>query len=156
MQFQVDIINACCDGDLNNELPSDKEIHRWVDAALNTRVSEGELCVRIVDEAEITSLNTTYRNKAAPTNVLSFAAQLPKEVPLSLLGDVVICAPVVAREAIEQGKSKQAHWAHMLVHGALHLLGYDHQNDQDADLMETLESKILRQLDFPDPYLLKH
>lgn len=121
------------------------------------------LTIRIVGAAESRRLNRTWRDKDKPTNVLSFpavplspgASGLPPRFPaknVSELGDLAICAPVVAREAREQGKSPQAHWAHMVVHGVLHLLGYDHENDRDAEVMEARETKILAQFGYPDPY----
>jgi probable rRNA maturation factor len=97
-------------------------------------------------------LNQHYRGKPGPTNVLSFPADLPESLQLPLLGDIVICAPVVAREAVEQGKPAAAHWAHMAVHGALHLLGYDHICETEATEMEDLETAILATLGFPCPY----
>ena len=116
-----------------------------------------ELSIRIVTSDEITELNHSYRHKNNPTNVLSFPFELPPGMPVdelpNILGDIAICAEVVAREADQQHKSITAHWAHMVVHGTLHLLGYDHQNDTDAAQMEALEIHILQQLDFPNPYL---
>jgi probable rRNA maturation factor len=111
-----------------------------------------ELVVRIVDEAESAALNDRYRGKPEPTNVLSFPCESPPGLALPHLGDLVICAPVVEREAREQGKPSEAHWAHMLVHGLLHLRGYDHQNEAEAETMEALESAILGQLGYPNPY----
>lgn len=127
------------------------------------RGKELALTIRVVGAAESRRLNRTWRNKDKPTNVLSFPAAPvapgatgePPRFPakdFSELGDLAICAPVVAREAREQGKSLQAHWAHMVVHGVLHLLGYDHENDRDAEVMETRETKILAQFGYPDPY----
>jgi len=108
--------------------------------------------VRLVDAPEMASLNKTYRGKDGPTNVLSFPADLPPDLDLPLLGDIVICAPVVAAEAREQHKSPDAHWAHMAVHGTLHLLGYDHLDENEAITMEALESAILADLHYPCPY----
>lgn len=133
-------------------LPDTDQLRHWAGAALNDRRQEVELSLRIVDEPESRQLNHQYRAKDCPTNVLSFPADLPPELDLPLLGDLVICAPVVAREAEEQGKSLLAHWAHMVVHGTLHLLGYDHIEDKDAAVMEQLETDILQQLGFPPPY----
>ncbi|AOS95551.1 Endoribonuclease YbeY [Microbulbifer aggregans] len=133
-------------------LPSDEQIHHWVQAALGAHREEAELSVRIVDEDESQQLNRDYRGKDKPTNVLSFPADLPADVELPLLGDLVICAPVVTREAREQHKATSAHWAHMVVHGTLHLLGYDHIEDADAELMEGLEVKVLAGLGIADPY----
>lgn len=135
-------------------VPDEGDIRRWINAALSNHpaAQNTEITVRLVDESEMSTLNATYRGKAGPTNVLSFPADLPEELRLPLLGDIVICAPVVRAEAVEQGKGETAHWAHMAVHGALHLLGYDHLNDEDAAVMEALETRILGDLDYPCPY----
>ncbi len=134
-------------------LPSPEQLLHWVEMALEEANHGSELVVRIVDEAESAELNETYRGKTGPTNVLSFPFDMPPEVEeLHLLGDLVICAPVVQREAAEQGKPLQAHWAHMLVHGTLHLQGYDHQNDEQATEMERLEQQIMARLGYADPY----
>lgn len=134
------------------EIPDEETIHTWVAAALQGQGDHAELTVRITDIDEITRLNSEYRNKAGATNVLSFPADLPAELEIPLLGDIVICAPVVEKEAQEQQKTLEAHWAHMVVHGTLHLLGYDHIDDADALLMESKETEILSKLGFPDPY----
>ncbi|MBL8250727.1 MAG: rRNA maturation RNase YbeY [Candidatus Competibacter sp.] len=134
-------------------LPSEADLRRWAEAALagaNYRKA-AELTVRIVNEAESTALNESYRRKQGPTNVLSFPFEAPAEVESALLGDIVICAPVVLREAVQQGKALAAHWAHLVAHGVLHLLGYDHDEEQ-ADAMEALEIQILAGLGYPDPY----
>ncbi|RBC18683.1 rRNA maturation RNase YbeY, partial [Xanthomonas oryzae pv. oryzae] len=124
-------------------LPSAVSFRKWVAAALKGRIREADLAVRLVDEKEGCSLNHHYRGKDYATNVLSFPAELPEGLPkgikMPLLGDLVICAPVVAREAAEQGKSLAAHYAHLTVHGTLHLLGWDHDDDKEADAMEQLE-----------------
>jgi probable rRNA maturation factor len=135
-------------------VPSEGDIRHWILAALNGRSTQSdvEISVRLVDVDEMSQLNETYRGKKGPTNVLSFPADLPPELELPLLGDIVICAPVVAAEAVEQGKSANAHWAHMTVHGTLHLLGYDHVQEEDAVSMEALESIILSQMDYDCPY----
>lgn len=135
-------------------LPAAAEVQQWLDAAILPFQAEAEVTVRIVDNAESQQLNLTYRGKDKPTNVLSFPFQCPPGVELPLLGDLVISAPVVEAEAAEQGKSLTAHWAHMVVHGSLHLLGFDHINDDEAEEMETEEVTILQQLGFPNPYLL--
>lgn len=111
----------------------------------------GELTIRIVDESESAALNERFRHKAYPTNVLSFPYDA-EALDEPILGDLVICAPVVSREAAEQHKDARAHWAHLVVHGVLHLLGYDHENDADAEHMEARERAILATLGFPDPY----
>lgn len=133
-------------------LPSAGEIRLWVLAALAERRQDVDMTVRITDTEEITALNSTYRQQNKATNVLSFPMDIPEELGLSALGDVVICAEVVAREAQEQSKSNQAHWAHMVVHGTLHLLGYDHIEEDEAEEMEALECQLLQQLGFADPY----
>lgn len=133
-------------------LPDDKQITAWTRAAISGVRECAELNVRIVDEEESRELNCRYRGKDKPTNVLSFPADLPEELDLPLLGDLVICAPIVAREADQQRKALRAHWAHMVVHGTLHLLGYDHIEDADAEIMEGLETRLLAGLGYPDPY----
>jgi len=133
-------------------LPSDADFERWVGAALAGRRDSAELAIRIVDEGEGARLNNRYRHKDYPTNVLSFPAQLPAGVTSELLGDLVICAPVVEREAAEQGKRLEAHWAHLTIHGTLHLLGYDHEDTAQAADMESLETAILAGMGYPDPY----
>jgi probable rRNA maturation factor len=134
-------------------IPGDDAFERWVRAALADRSLDAELSLRVVDADEITRLNRDYRGGDYATNVLSFPADLPPELELPHLGDIVICAPVVAREAAEQGKAAEAHWAHMVVHGTLHLLGHDHVDDSEAEAMEALETAILAALDYPDPYI---
>ena len=135
-------------------LPSEEQLQRWASAALDgrTEFQQPELTIRLVAEAESQALNSEYRGKDYPTNVLSFPFEVPPEVPLELLGDLIICAQVVQREAVEQGKTAEAHWAHMVVHGCLHLLGYDHIKDDEADIMENLERRIMATLGFSDPY----
>ncbi|MCS3744895.1 putative rRNA maturation factor [Xanthomonas arboricola] len=137
-------------------LPSAVSFRKWVAAALKGRIREADLAVRVVDEKEGCSLNHHYRGKDYATNVLSFPAELPEGLPkgikMPLLGDLVICAPVVAREAAEQGKSLASHYAHLTVHGTLHLLGWDHEDDKEADAMEQLEREILADLGIDDPY----
>lgn len=113
---------------------------------------EVELTIRIVDKPEIQHLNQFYRHQNRPTNVLSFPFEALPQVPLPLLGDLVICQPVVKEEAVQQNKSIQAHWAHMVVHGTLHLLGYDHLDDEQAEIMESLEITVLQQLGYLNPY----
>jgi probable rRNA maturation factor len=136
--------------------PDEDDIRRWIEAVLaaEAETAEVELTVRIVDEAEIAELNARYRHKTGPTNILSFPFEAPPGVELNLLGDLVIAAPVVQREAQEQGKSETAHWAHMIVHGMLHLLGYDHSKPAEAEDMEAREINILHELGFSNPYLL--
>jgi probable rRNA maturation factor len=135
-------------------VPNSQQIHDWLQVTLAAHRENAELTVRIVGEDEITQLNHDYRGQSKPTNVLSFPFEVPDEVEdCHLLGDVVICADVVEKEARQQGKTHTAHWAHMIVHGACHLLGYDHIDDAEAIIMEKLEVKILAQLGFKNPYL---
>jgi probable rRNA maturation factor len=135
-------------------LPSPLSFRRWVDAALAgaKRRKAAELSIRIVGTREGRTLNREYRDKDYATNVLSFPVELPPGVSLPLIGDLAICAPVVAREAAEQHKVAHDHWAHMTVHGILHLLGYDHIDDGEAEAMEALEKRILAKLGITDPY----
>ena len=131
-------------------------VARWIRAALGTDVQGAEVTVRVVDAEEAQQLNRDYRGKDYATNVLSFPAELPEGLPkgvkLPLLGDLVLCAPVIAREAREQGKPLPAHYAHLTVHGTLHLLGWDHEDAREAEAMEQLEREILASMGLPDPY----
>lgn len=147
MNLDVDIQVACTES-----VPANADIRRWVYAALEHRREEAEVSVRLVSEAEMSQLNLRYRGRDTSTNVLSFPADLPSELGIPLLGDIVVCPAVVAREATQQGKSLQHHWTHMLVHGSLHLLGYDHIEPDDAELMESLETSLLQSLGCPCPY----
>jgi probable rRNA maturation factor len=135
-------------------VPAVGSFRRWVQAALAgaRHRKPAELSIRIVGAREGRALNRQYRGKDYATNVLSFPVELPPGISLPLLGDLVIAAPVVAREAREQGKLARNHYAHLTVHGTLHLLGYDHQNDADAECMEALETRILASLGITDPY----
>ncbi len=134
-------------------LPKDDDLLKWVTETLFfEKHGDTELTIRFVDEKESAGLNEQYRHKPGSTNVLSFPFETPVEVELNLLGDLVICTDVVKKQAIEQKKDELAHWAHMVVHGTLHLLGYDHLSDAEADVMEDKEIKILSQLGYTDPY----
>ncbi|EMI2317037.1 rRNA maturation RNase YbeY [Providencia rettgeri] len=134
-------------------LPSEALFERWLAAVLPKFQAQSEVTIRIVDEAESHHLNLTYRGKDKPTNVLSFPFEAPPEIELPLLGDLIICRQVVEQEAIEQQKSAEEHWAHMVIHGCLHLLGYDHIEDDEAEEMESLETETLAELGYDDPYL---
>lgn len=134
-------------------IPSEAQFQQWLDAAVTPFQDNAEVTIRIVDEAESQQLNFDYREKDKPTNVLSFPFQQPPGIEeLPLLGDLVICAQVVEREANEQNKPLAAHWAHMVVHGCLHLLGFDHITEDEAQEMEAEEIQILADLGFPNPY----
>jgi len=135
------------------DLPSEEQFRSWCSAALKQRTADSELTIRLVDEPEGRELNHTYRQRDYATNVLSFPAEVPDEMlDIPLLGDLVICVPVVAREAVEQSKSLESHWAHLVIHGCLHLLGYDHIEDDEALEMESLEQVLMAELGHPDPY----
>lgn len=134
------------------DLPAADEFTQWAQQALAGSVAEAELTIRIVDEDESAQLNRQYRHKQGATNVLSFPFATDVPLPVTLLGDLVICAAVVEREAQQQCKDRRAHWAHMVVHGCLHLLGYDHIEEQQAQQMEALEVEYLALLGFSNPY----
>lgn len=148
MSFECDV-----QYEIEGNLPSAEKFQQWVTAALANQLDEGEVCIRIVSSEESQTLNRTYRGKDKPTNVLSFPFEVPEGVPLHLLGDLIICADVVATEAQEQKKPLFDHWTHMVIHGCLHLIGFDHINDAEAEEMEDLERKILANLGINDPYL---
>ncbi|MCX8729537.1 rRNA maturation RNase YbeY [Gilliamella sp. B2969] len=135
-----------------DNLPSETQIMQWLDVILPQFMDQAEITIRIVDQAESQQLNNTYRHKDKPTNVLSFPFESPIEIDVPLLGDLIICKQVVEAEAQEQHKSLTSHWAHMIVHGCLHLLGYDHILDEEAEEMENIEIDIMRQLGFDNPY----
>jgi probable rRNA maturation factor len=135
-------------------LPIPARLRDWAGAALKAaRRRSGELSIVLVDDVEGRAMNLQYRGRDYATNVLSFPVELPDGLRSPLLGDLIVCAPVVAREAIEQHKKLADHYAHMVVHGTLHLLGYDHIDDADAERMEALETRILAKLGIADPYL---
>ncbi len=135
--------------------PEQTQLQHWLDTALYGIGRDTEIVVRIVDEAESAELNHDYRGKQGPTNILSFPFEAP-DIPgfeSELLGDLVVCAPVLAKEAIEQGKPLSNHWAHIIIHGVLHLLGYDHIDEAEAEAMESQEIAILAKLEIPNPYI---
>ena len=133
-------------------LPTNRQMQAWLSAALARLRPDATLTVRLVDEAEGRELNARWRGKRGPTNVLSFPVSGLADIAPGLLGDIVLCAPVLKAEAAAQAKTIAAHCAHLLVHGALHLLGYDHLEDDEANRMEALERELLAELQFPDPY----
>lgn len=149
MHFYVDLQLAC---ERSDNLPSEQDLTTWFTQAVKSFREQAEITIRIVDEAESQTLNRDFRDKDKPTNVLSFPFEMPPGVELDLLGDLIICRQVVEREAEAQNKNLQAHWAHMVVHGSLHLLGYDHIHDEEAEEMESLEISILNALGFENPY----
>lgn len=136
-------------------LPTEQDIQLWLNKTIPQFQENAELTVRIVDTEESHQLNHEYRGKDKPTNVLSFPFEAPPGIELDLLGDLIICRQVVEKEAEEQNKPLLAHWAHMVVHGSLHLLGYDHIEDDEAEEMESLETEIMQAMGFEDPYILE-
>ena len=136
-------------------LPTEQDIQLWLNKTIPQFQENAELTVRIVDTQESHQLNHEYRGKDKPTNVLSFPFEAPRGIELDLLGDLIICRQVVEKEAEEQNKPLLAHWAHMVVHGSLHLLGYDHIEDDEAEEMESLETEIMQTMGFEDPYILE-
>lgn len=150
MTIELDIQQAC---EAEN-LPDSKQLQLWVDTALNRYQKDFELTIRLVETQESQALNFQYREKDKPTNVLSFPFEVPEGIELNLLGDLVICADIVADEAKAQNKILNHHWAHMVIHGCLHLLGYDHMDELEANEMEALETKLLKELGISDPYLI--
>lgn len=159
MSIDVDV-QIAVDSESGFIIPDDEQIQQWawlaVSHAGKQEKEDLQMTVRIVEEEEITQLNSEYRLKKKATNVLSFPFVSPPGMPeaekVNLLGDLVICASVVQREADEQHKSAAAHWSHMIIHGTLHLLGYDHQDEQQAKEMEALEVALLTELGFGNPY----
>ncbi|WP_250654854.1 rRNA maturation RNase YbeY [Alkalimarinus coralli] len=141
----------------NPALPSPEQLSLWANSAHQAKKSEAEVTIRIVGIEESADLNQTYRGKDGPTNVLSFPFEAPPGIDIHLLGessigDLVVCAPVVEQEAEQQSKELIAHWAHMVVHGVLHLQGYDHIEEEEALIMEGLETEIIMELGYPAPY----
>lgn len=135
-----------------SEIPAEADFNKWALAVLKGRLGSAEVVIRVVDEEESQRLNRDFRDKDKATNVLSFPFEVPAQVESTHIGDLVICAPVVIREAAEQQKPAADHWAHMVVHGLLHLLGYDHQDEEEAEEMESLERVILGSMGITDPY----
>ena len=146
IEIEVQNVSSCA------SVPPADRFRAWAACAL-LRQTDATLTIRIVDREESRHLNESYRGKQGPTNVLSFPADLPAEVGIALLGDVIVCAPLVIEEAARQGKRETAHWAHLTIHGVLHLLGYDHQGELEAGEMEKLEISLLGSMGFPDPYI---
>ena len=166
MNVQLDVQYAVDQADL----PDEETIRAWIDMVLDMpglewrqdgkltvdtlRDSGVQLTVRLADREESAELNSHYRHRSGPTNVLSFPYDQQVPVEPVLLGDIVICAPLVVTEAQQQSKPVMAHWAHLVIHGVLHLLGYDHESVADADIMESMEARVLQQLGLPDPYAM--
>ena len=150
MTYHIDVQNAC-----KNPLPISKDhLKSWVIRALTTHRTSAELTLRVVEPSEMKELNHVYRQQNKTTNVLAFPANLPPDVKLDypFLGDVIICAAVLQQESVEQNTSLMNHWAHIVIHGVLHLLGYDHINEEDATIMQALEIQLLADFDIDNPY----
>ena len=150
MNFYIDIQHACSD-----KIPvTDRQLSDWVTKALSAYRECGELTLRLVNQEEIKRLNAQYRKKNSPTNVLAFPVHYPFEIALELplLGDIIVCPEVLAEESVRLTKALDAHWAHIVIHGALHLLGYDHITEDEAQVMQTIEITLLQQLGFANPY----
>ncbi|MBS4050976.1 MAG: rRNA maturation RNase YbeY [Methylomonas sp.] len=136
----------------SSDYPSERQFQRWVDTVLADPGQDSEIVIRLVDDAESAELNRRYRHKPGSTNILSFPFEAPEGVELDLLGDLVICVPLIAQEARQQDKLPEHHWAHITIHGTLHLLGYDHIEETEAEEMEALEIKFLNKLNIANPY----
>ncbi len=144
----IDIIN-----DDQLSAPNEQQMIQWASSVLNEHTSGSKtLCISIVDETQSQALNKQYRHKDKPTNVLSFPAEIPESLKLPILGDIIICSNIVVQEAIAHNISTEMRWAHMITHGILHLLGYDHINEKDAEIMENLETGLLTRWGYSDPY----
>ncbi|WP_426360043.1 rRNA maturation RNase YbeY [Pseudocolwellia sp. HL-MZ19] len=148
MAVFLDVQIACEE----KNLPSTEQLQLWAETALSTLENDPELTIRLVESQESQELNHQYRQKEKPTNVLSFPFEVPEGIDLNLLGDLVICSDVVNQEAKEQNKQNLDHWAHLVIHGCLHLLGYDHIEEDEAVEMESLEIKLLSTLGIDNPY----
>jgi probable rRNA maturation factor len=149
MAITVDVQRAC----ETASLPDDKAFHDWVSGACShIKKADAEICIRLVDSEAMAELNQTYRQREGATNILSFEMELPDMIESNEMGDLVICAPLVQEEARQQNKPEMHHWAHLVIHGLLHLAGYDHTTDNEARAMETMEISILSDMNIPDPY----
>jgi probable rRNA maturation factor len=152
MAFLIDIQHA-----ISTPLPfSDEEINMWASLALQSKLSDAELTIRFVSLDEMSQLNQEYRKKTGPTNVLSFPSNLPAEILQELdhpfIGDIIISPNVLEKESVEQEKNLKSHWTHIIIHGVLHLLGYDHIQPEEEQIMQTLEIQLLNQLGIKNPY----
>ena len=153
MKVKVEFQKAC-----DVPTPSTQDFEKWIRLTINViEYSKGntEVNIRAIDEQEMSFLNSTFRGKTGTTNILSFPAHLPDEIGLNLLGDIAICGPIVAKEAARLDKPDNSHWAHLTIHGTLHLVGYDHRTKKESNQMENLEARILKKLGISNPYTLK-
>lgn len=136
----------------NTYIPSRYFLQRWVNKALSKQVSN-QINIRLVSKKESAELNSRYRHKKGPTNILSFPFEPPPGISSAFLGDLVVCAALVNQQAKQQAKTRLAHWAHLIIHGCLHLIGYDHIHEKDANKMEALEIQLLKELGYENPYI---
>lgn len=136
----------------SKNIPDHQKFQYWVDTVLRDDSQNSEVVIRIVDEGEMIEFNEQYREKQGPTNILSFPFEAPDSVESSLLGDLLVCAPILENESELQNKKLEDHWAHMIIHGVLHLVGYDHMDDVEAEVMEALEINILKSININNPY----
>jgi probable rRNA maturation factor len=154
---QLDLQISKSVGDQQKNIPKETTIRTWIERSLQAQskkaITSAEISIRIVDEKESAKYNLEYRQKSTATNILSFPADIPEIIKNPLLGDLLICASIIETEAAQQNKTIEAHWAHMIVHGTLHLMDYDHIKDKQAEEMEALEIEILSLLGFSNPYL---
>ncbi len=157
MAHLIDLQIACKQNNLINELPTEAQLQLWVDTALaevsSKTQQDFELTIRLVNQEESQQLNMQYRGKDKPTNVLSFPFEVPEGIELNLLGDLIICIEVMKQEALAQNKTLFDHWAHLVIHGCLHLVGFDHISDSEAAEMESIEIAVLAKLGIKNPYL---
>jgi len=152
MSLEVDVQYTDAPMELEEEPPSSQQFRSWAELVLQ-KPGDYQLAIRVVDEQESQQLNAEYRGKDKPTNVLSFPMEMPEQLEEQLLGDLVICAPVVEQEAHQQNKPVLSHWAHMVIHGMLHLQGFDHETEAEAEAMESREIQLLQQLGIDNPYI---
>lgn len=137
----------------NTFIPSRYFLQRWVNKALSKQVTSNQVNIRLVSKKESAELNSRFRHKKGPTNILSFPFEPPPGISSAFLGDLVVCAALVNQQAKQQAKTRLAHWAHLIIHGCLHLIGYDHIHNKDANKMETLEIRLLKELGYENPYI---
>lgn len=137
----------------NTFIPSRYFLQRWVNKALSKQMTSNQINIRLVNKKESAELNSRYRHKKGPTNILSFPFEPPPGISSAFLGDLVVCAALVNQQAKQQTKTRLAHWAHLIIHGCLHLIGYDHIHNKDANKMETLEIRLLKELGYENPYI---
>lgn len=152
MKQKTDVSCVLLSGALSEQVPTSAMFSQWVQQVIDHQGKFFQVSIEVVNEDFSRQLNNDYRGKDKPTNVLSFPLDIPAELEQDLIGDLAICSNVVEQEALEQNKPLMHHWAHMTIHGTLHLLGYDHIDDEEAEQMEALEIKLLKGLNIANPY----